>query len=229
MRRLTALDLYCGAGGASMGLHRAGFEVTGIDIDIKALRGHCHPGRVVLADALNPPVDLRAFDLIWASPPCQRFTVALNKRKHLRTRHPDLIAPTRAMLDQAGVPYVIENVPGAPIRPDVVLDGAMFDLGVVRRRYFEISGFTPPFRFSVGRTATTLNGDLAVVAGGGCSRFYGKVKDPEQHERIRRRNLVAGWRTAMGIDWMTKKTLSQAVPPAYASYIGEQAMAELRG
>ena len=111
---MKALDLFCGAGGATMGLKRAGFDVVGVDINRK--RGRRYPAAFVCGNALNPPVILTDFDFIWASPPCQRYTQAFNNHSENRSRHPDLVASTRAMLHGSGVPYVIENVFGAPIR-----------------------------------------------------------------------------------------------------------------
>lgn len=136
---MRALDLFCGAGGASMGLHRAGFDVTGIDI----ARQRHYPFPFIQADALVPPVDLSRFDLIWASPPCQAYT-ALRKMWNSKP-HADRIPETRALLIASGRPYVIENVPGAPLKATIRLCGTMFDLQTPcgaelrRHRYFETS------------------------------------------------------------------------------------------
>lgn len=137
MSKYRALDLFCCAGGAGMGLHRAGFEVVGVDIENKTR----YPFEFHQADALTFPLD--GFDFIWASPPCQAFTYANNidaKGKHL-----NLIPPIRARLAASGAVTCIENVPGAPIRADLVLDGTMFpELRVIRRRHFELN-FPAPF------------------------------------------------------------------------------------
>lgn len=146
---LRALDLFCGAGGASMGLHRAGFDVTGVDIKPQPR----YPFKFIQADALEFP--LEGYDFIWASPPCQAFT----RLKHLPwvkdKEHPNLIPGTRDALIQAGVPFVIENVEGSPLGDTgflIMLCGTMFGLGTAngraelrRHRLFETS-FSIPLR-----------------------------------------------------------------------------------
>lgn len=139
MTALRALDLFCGAGGATRGLQMAGFEVLGIDIRRQPRYVGEH---FIQADALHPPVRLKDFDLIWASPPCQAHTAL--KRMWNRRAHADSIPETRAMLVRAGVPYVIENVPGSPLRATIRLCGSNFGLGAAgaelrRHRYFETS------------------------------------------------------------------------------------------
>lgn len=131
-----ALDLFCCAGGAAVGLHRAGFDIIGVDIE----RQKSYPFPMVIANALAAPFDLTAFDLIWASPPCQAYTgmQRLNTRASKRD-HPKLIEPVREMLKESGVPYIIENVPGAPLINPIVLCGSMFGLNVRRHRLFECS------------------------------------------------------------------------------------------
>src|SRR6266851_7296325 len=139
-----ALDLFCGAGGTTKGLQRAGFHVTGVDI--KRQPRYCGDA-FVQADALRPPFDLSRFDFIWASPPCQAFSASTISHRLLGKEYPDLIAPVRLMLAESGAVTVIENVVGAPIRPDIRLDGTMFEgLRVVRERWFECSFYAlrPP-------------------------------------------------------------------------------------
>lgn len=205
--RPRALDLYCGAGGASEGLARAGFEVFGIDL---ARQPH-YPHWFRQGDALA--AELEGFAFVWASPPCQRFSSAT--RHYDRDKSPDLIAPTRELLEASGALYCIENVPRAPIRPDLILQGDMFGLGVVRRRHFELNFDCPaPAKLTSGR-GLVKDGAAITVAGGGEA------------------GCIEAWSEAMGIDWpMTRRQLVNAIPPAYAQWIGMKALgaiADARG
>ena len=190
-----------------MGLFRAGFDVIGVDIE-KQPR---YPFKFVQADALNPPFDLSRFDFIWASPPCQAFSVASAVHSPMRRRqHPNHIPATRAALKASGVHYCIENVPQAPLHNPHTLCGTMFGLKVYRHRLFETSFFFmepghPPHRERLPRAGrgANKNGWLSVA---------GHFPD------------VAIGRKAMGIDWMSRDELSQAIPPAYSEYIGRAAL-----
>src|SRR5512139_314282 len=143
------LDLFCGAGGAAVGYHRAGFDVVGVDINPQPN----YPFEFVQADALWALQQLQVgslldyhlsdFDAIHASPPCQRYSTA-TKRNGTELEHPDLIGPTRELLQATGLPYVIENVVGAPLRDSILLCGSWFALGadgyrLKRHRLFETS------------------------------------------------------------------------------------------
>lgn len=211
--RPTALDLFCCAGGAAMGLHRAGFDVTGVDIRPQPR----YPFRFVQADALAPPFDLTRFAFIWASPPCQRFTALLQARG-LQDRHPDYIAATRTMLATSGVLYCIENVPRAPLRRDLVLTGCMFGLDTYRKRVFETNFFmmapVPGKPFGpISRPGT----ETIVGHPGGHSR-----RDRRGERRMR--GTIDRWRAIMGCPWMRGDELVEAVPPVYAEFIGRAAM-----
>lgn len=130
MKKLRLLDLFCCAGGAAMGYHRAGFEVVGVDI-----RPQPHyPFEFHQADAMTFP--LEGFDAIHASPPCQRYSVATNG--HDRNNYPDLYQPIKDRLEAAGVPYIIENVVKSPVRADISICGCHVGLTrIKRRRQFE--------------------------------------------------------------------------------------------
>lgn len=233
--RPAALDLFCGAGGAARGLQRAGFFVLGVDIKPQPR----YAGDLfVRGDALNPPVRIEDFDFAWASPPCQRYSRAtLVYGRDALLRHPDYLPRVRDTLLAARVPcWVIENVPSAPMRADVVLTGAQFGLLIVRERWFECHGFTPLFALASewGEKSVT-GGDLACVAGRGANagnwkRRYRRWADMPAalRARLSARNSVAGWREAMQMPWATRDEIREAVPPAYAEFIGRAAIAEVQ-
>lgn len=203
---MRLLDLYCGAGGAAMGYSRAGFEVVGVDTDPQPN----YPFRFVQADALNPPVDLSGFDLIHASPPCQAYSRAgsLREAQGGVCSSDDLLADTRTMLVESGVPFVIENVPGAPMT-GVTLCGSMFGLAVRRHRLFETS---PPI-IMVPQCDHFRQGRPIGV--------YHRMADEIPQGGRTARTLEEG-REAMGIDWMRWDELKEAIPPAYTEWIGNR-------
>jgi DNA (cytosine-5)-methyltransferase 1 len=133
MTKPRALDLFCGAGGATRGLQLAGFDVTGVDISPSPR----YVGDAFLqGDALEAP--LEGYDLVWASPPCQAFTAYRRRPCHVRPRE-NLIPAVREQLSRLSVPWVIENVQGAPLCDARKLCGSMFGLDVRRHRFFEAS------------------------------------------------------------------------------------------
>ena len=207
--RPKALDLFCGAGGATKGLQRAGFHVVGIDI--RPQPRYCGDA-FVQADALLPPLDLSWFDFIWASPPCQHGSVGSRRWIAAGRSYPALIEPTKRMLDAAGVPYTIENVPGTKVRPDLVLTGPMFGIRTNRRRHFELSGFYvlgPPKPRVLGPKSAP--GFFTAAGNGG----HGP-------------NRPRLWAEGMGVEWMTDKhEITHAIPPAYAEFIGRAALAAI--
>lgn len=200
---MKLLDLGCCAGGASYGYHLAGFDVTGADI----AQQECYPFRFIEADMLEIPLD--GYDVIHASPPCQRWTAYRRRPGHVRD-YPDLIGPVRERLEKAGVPYVIENIPGAPLHNPALFCGSSFGLDVRRHRLFETN-------FPL--TAPPCDHDWQAP------RFA-----PATNRRNLRRTVEIGvWRIpleiqreAMGIHWMSREQLSQAVPSAYTQWIGRQ-------
>lgn len=240
MKRPRALDLFCGGGGAARGLLRAGFRtVVGVDngdrSPVESI-ARAYPGHLVVGDATCPPVRLDEFDFVWASPPCQAYSAIFNPSVGRQAEPTTVIDEVRSVLIRSGVPFVIENVPKAPIRPDVVLTGASFGLPLIRRRHFECEGFLPPLALLQRHSPwlTVSNGDLACVAGkGGATsplqrQKYGSWKDmPEDlKRRIKVRNSLAGWREALGLDdsRMTRAMMAESVPPAYSEFIGRAAL-----
>lgn len=231
--RMRLLDLFCGAGGASKGYHRAGFDVVGIDIAPQPRYpfGFHHDDAVSCLDRMvnanghatftypdgrTELLGLADFDAIHASPPCQRYSTATGAS---RDRHPDLVAPVRALM--AGRLYVIENVAQAPLVDPVILCGSAFGLRVRRHRAFESS---------------------APLSGTGCHHseqgrpvgVYGQHPDRRQHfrpngtQRGTKATSLDHARRAMGIPWMTWPELAEAIPPAFTQWIGAQLMEHLR-
>ena len=202
--RPKLLDLFCGAGGAAMGYHRAGFDVIGVDIKPQPR----YPFTFIQGDALNPPVDIKVFDVIHASPPCQAWVTLA--ALHKQAEYPDLIKPTRELLVDTNKPYIIENVPTAPLDNPIMLCGTMFNLRVVRHRIFESN---PVIWFA---PATCCHW-LKVVK-------LGRYPDKDKHfiSVTGHFSGVKYAQEAMDIDWMGQKDLSQAIPPAYTEWIGRQ-------
>ena len=200
------LDLFCGAGGAAVGYSRAGFEVVGVDhVDQPN-----YPFEFIQDDVIEPAfyLDWRQFDAIHASPPCPRYSL-VSGFQGVAKAHPDLIGPVRELLDKTELPYVIENVPGAPLRRDLVLCGEMFGLRVHRHRLFELGGW---FALAPTHTPHLLRGARTnCETGKGIARWItGHYADHDDAS------------DAMDIAWMNREGLRAAIPPAYTEFIGHQ-------
>lgn len=216
MATLKLLDLFCGGGGCSVGYHRAGFDVVGVDIAPQKN----YPFEFHQADALEYLAEHgHRFDVIHASPVCKKYSklAALNKGK----KYPDQVGEVRDALMATGKPYVIENVPGAPLINPLMLCGSMFGLKVYRHRLFECSPllYFPPCPCQhVARASGTKN--------------HGKRRKDLSNFGVLTITghdfIVADARIAMGIEWMNQRDLSQAIPPAYTEYIGRQIMEAIR-
>jgi DNA (cytosine-5)-methyltransferase 1 len=223
--RPKALDLFCCAGSVSVGLHRAGFDVVGVDIEPMPEYPRRPGFTFVQADAFTFPLD--GYDFIWASPMCQRYSSA-TRQSGTPEDHPDQIAPIRERLRASGKPYIIENVVGAPLLNPIMLCGAMFDLGVVRHRLFECSFLVlaPPHPKHKG---SLLTGEYVIVAGnGGVPSWTYKKREAMGLPRFMPDEMkLETWQKAMGIDWMSRETLVQAIPPAYAEWLGKRALQQI--
>lgn len=203
------LDLFCGAGGAAKGYQRAGFYVVGVD---NKPQPHYCGDEFYQADALEFP--LKGYDAYHASPPCQAFSLASLVHRNRGKHYPDLIGPTRERLLSTGKVYVIENVQGAPLNNAVTLCGVTFGLGVFRHRCFE-SNYLLLVPRHIKHNGHIGDGKYFSVAGGaGRWKSWGRVF------RNVSKGTAAEWREAMGIDWMTRAEIKEAIPPAYTEYIG---------
>jgi DNA (cytosine-5)-methyltransferase 1 len=227
--RPRLLDLFSGAGGASVGYHRAGFDVVGVDNQSKV--GKHYPFEFHQADALDYLADHgHEFDVIHASPPCQAYSIT--RHSHSK-QHPDLLPATRDALVGLGGVYVIENVPGAPMPGALVLCGSEFGL----RAYDPASDRTLTLR-----RHRLFESNVFLMGAGGCScaadRAAGRiggVYSGGSSDRSHAREVRHGGYTPdggvrqrlMGIDWMPADALAQAIPPVYTEHIGLQLVAAL--
>jgi DNA (cytosine-5)-methyltransferase 1 len=204
-----------------MGYHRAGFEVVGVDIRPQPN----YPFQFIQDDAIDfighNVWRVMGFDAIHASPPCQAYSWAAKRWTEIERA--DLVGITRTMLQATRKPYVIENVPGAPLVNPFRLCGEMFGLNVIRHRNFETNFpvLVPEHkhhRKPIQRLArdgsgrTVQRSSYCTVAGHGGESDSFKLED---------------WQAAMGMDWTTKEELTEAIPPAYTRFIGEQLRAIL--
>lgn len=203
-----------------MGLWRAGFDVVGVDIEPQPR----YPFMFIQADALE--VRFQGFDFIWASPPCQAHTAMKHAPGAKGDANPKLIGPLRKRLKASGVPWVMENVEGAPLIDPITLCGSMFGLGaqgyrLERHRLFE-SNFRIPRRL-----ACAHDGRPVIGVYGGHARCRSASAGGRGTKDVWKGGHKAAASEAMGIDWMTLGELSEAIPPTYAEHIGSVVMAML--
>ncbi len=220
-KKYKLLDAYCGAGGAGMGYHLSGFEVTGIDNRPQPN----YPFRFMRRDALDYITKYgHLYDVIHASPPCQAYSCSTGQYRKKGKEYPDLLAPTRAVIEGTKKYGIIENVLPAPIRKDMVLKGYPFGLDVIRARAFEFIGF---FLMQPGfppKNGSTIQGDYVSVYGNARSK-KDKIMKPYKGWVKGEITVLQAWHNAMGIKWkMTNKELSESIPPKYTEYIGNELM-----
>lgn len=209
MSRPKLLDLFCCQGAASQGYQRAGFNVVGVDIDQQPR----YPFEFHQSDALKFLLKHHhEFDAFHASPPCQAFT---NAQKIRGNEHDDFIAATRSAFQLIGKPWVIENVPGAPVRADLELCGATFGLHTYRHRLFESS---IPLHQPLHRPHlnSTVKMGRAITEGD----WYHAVGNFSGVDYVRR---------DLGVPWMTRDGIRECIPPAYTEHIGRQLMEHIGG
>ncbi len=204
MNQPKLLDLYCGQGGAAQGYSNAGFHITGVD-QVHQTR---FPFSFIQTDSRSYLADhWQEYDAIHLSPPCQKYSQANNFHK---TATDDELEKVLPMLSQINIPFVVENVQLAPMPITIILTGIMFSLGVIRKRIFYsnvllLQPHTPPQK----RKCLPAQQIFTVAGEGG------------------KGNTVTNWSKAMGINWMTRNGLKEAIPPAYTEYIGSQLMTYL--
>lgn len=201
------LDLFCGAGGCSAGYSKAGFDVTGVDINPMPN----YPFKFIQADALEYLEEYgHLYDCFSASCPCQAYS---KTQRIMQNDHPDLIEPTRKLLKSFNKPYIIENVPEAPLINPILLCGAMFGLRTYRHRLFEsnIRLIQPEHPKHTAKTA----------------KMGRKPKPGEFMHIVGNFSGADLAREIMQIDWMTRNELKESIPPAYTYYLGNQLMEHL--
>lgn len=217
--RPRLLDLFCCAGGAAMGYERAGFDVLGVDIVRQPnfpFEFHRQDAMAVLELLCADVSRFGPVDAIHASPPCQRYSPLA--ARHPEREYPDLVGPVRRLLRKVGLPYVIENVPGAPLHRAVGLCGSMFGLGaggryLKRHRLFECS-----FPASAPSGCRHRGEAIGVYGSGGA--WQAQVSAIDMEPRGGYQGTIEERREAMQIDWMTRDELAEAIPPAYTEHIG---------
>ena len=218
MTRPLLLDTFCGAGGAGVGYHRAGFDVIGVDIKLHA----DYPFPMIVGNAMEYLTDaefLAQFDAVHASPPCPRYSRATPAAN--RDSHPDLVGPVREALEAWGGSYIIENVPGAPLDHPVILCGSAFGLRVRRHRLFESNAFL----MSPG---CCHGGQIPVGVYGQHPDREGGFLRPDGSSRGVKATSVADAGDALGIDWMTQwEDLADSIPPAFTEHLGDQLLGQL--
>lgn len=211
MARPRLLDICCCQGGAARGYHDAGFDITGIDTEPQPN----YPYTFIRGDGLKLLADpgfIRQFDAIHTSWPCQGYT---NCQKIRGNDHPKLIEPGRELLRATGLPYVQENVPGAPLIDPVELCGAMFGLHTYRHRLFETNWpLTAPAHPEHVHPTVKMGRPL---------------REGDWYHAVGNFSNVPYVRADLGVPWMTRDGIRECIPPAYTRFVGEQLMAVVEG
>jgi DNA (cytosine-5)-methyltransferase 1 len=216
MPDIKLLDLFCSAGGCSVGYLQAArdlglsIEITGIDVKPQPN----YPFHFIQADAVDYADSmLKLYTHVHASPPCQAYSNGTAGGRAKGIDYAELYEPIRDIFYRSNLPCIIENVPGSPIRKDVVLTGLMFNLRVIRARWFECVNFfmMAPQRPYLKRGAVRHRGEYAVVFGSGNWK-NGNAKNVRY--RGPGSTIKEAWSIAMGIDWMTTTGIGTGHTPS---------------
>lgn len=220
MKKIRLLDLCCGAGGCAMGYKLAaddlGLEIEIVGIDLFEQKNY--PFKFIQDDALSFLIKWgRGFTHIHASPPCQEYTHTSNiKTKAKKEGSVSILPEVKTVMYQLKLPGVIENVMGSPFVKDIILDGRMFGLKIIRRRIFEtVNWFSMKPGIPQYKKGMVMRGECMVVAGHSSNQNRQGIKWQVDGD-----STIDKRRNAMGIDWMNNREITQAIPPAYTRYIG---------
>ena len=227
MKKIKLLDLYCGAGGCSMGYFLAAkqlnidIEIIGVDI----VNQKNYPFKFIQSDALKYlKQNHKKFNIIHASPPCQIFSRTTANHKLKGKNYDNQLPGLIEIIQKIQIPIIIENVPDSPIRNDIVLRGDIFRLKVLRARKFQIENafiLKPHLPKIIG---SVQDGDFCTVAGKGSYISNKKNKQP----KFKKSSIIETWKYALGIDWMkTYKELANSIPPDYTKWIALQLFPQL--
>ncbi len=216
---MKLLDLFCGAGGAAVGYHQAGFdEIVGVDI----VPQPDYPFTFIQGDALHPPVELGGFDLIHASPPCQAYTTMAQRWGRDKARWGDLIPLTQKLFETSTTPSVLENVPGArKALGDLVirLTGEQFGLRVHRPRLFELGDW-----WMLAPPRARRQPNPVAVYGHPDGRVVWRRSDAAE---LTAWSSIEEGQTALEVPWISnEQEIREAIPPAYTKFIGEQFLSQ---
>lgn|SRR5262245_11350593 len=211
---MLLLDLFSGIGGAAVGYNRAGFDVVGVDkhwMPEYPFPYYRQDAIIFMRDFLDEGMEINGIpvDAIHASPPCKKFSTISKSLGY--DSHVDLLTPIRELLIESGLPYIIENVPGAPMRNAIMLCGSMFNLRIERGYLQRHRLFESNIMLQMPRPCDHTGQAIGVYGNG---RGGGPLK-------LRTANAAEA-RELMGIDWAGRNGITQAVPPAYTQYLGEQ-------
>ncbi len=221
MKTIKLLDLCCKAGGGAAGYEQAAkdlgvkIQITGIDIEPQKN----YPFKFIQADAVEFLKKHHSkFTHIHASPPCQKYTPSTSQYKKQGKVYKDNLSDLRALMYETGLPGVIENVMQAPLRPDIILRGDMFGLGVIRKRKFEIVNWFALQPLPAKLNGSVKEGDFVSVFGKGS---WQTNKGGNKRPKFEKSTIRETWAYAMGVTHkMLDIELSEAIPPAYTRYIG---------